>query len=146
MDVTDPTIIDELAALAHALWCAHMAREGWRYGPAFDHDARTHDALVPFHQLQPHDARSTRAGIMAEEIERQLLELVEYPRGVDREFAANEMRVGLVVEDVHTGAPGSVSSWTVGADGALISIMVQWADGEETEVFPPERTIRRRKA
>lgn len=119
-----------------------MTETGWRYGPVFDPSTRTHDALVPFERLAPHDARSTRVGVLAAEIEHQLVDLVAYPRGADREITAAEMRVGLGVEDSHTGEAGEVRSWTLDAGGALDSIIVRWTDGGETAVFPPERTIR----
>lgn len=141
--MSDAIFTNDLATLAHRLWCESMRRSGWRYGPAFDEDARTHDAMVPFDQLAPHEARSTRMAIVSETIEEHLLALMEYPRGPDREFAADEMRVGLVVEDSDTGEPGIVQSWTFAVDGALDLIVVRWADGEETEIFPPERSIRR---
>ena len=64
---------DELAAMAHRLWCEHMTDTGWRFGPAYDPEARTHDALVPFGRLAPHDVRSTRAGVTASSYRRHWL-------------------------------------------------------------------------
>lgn len=138
-----PSFTSEIAALAHRIWCASMIRGGWAHGTTYDESARRHDAIAPFESLAPHEARSTRAAVVAADIERQLLELVEYPRTADREFSASELSVGLAVEDTLTRARGVVDSWTIGDHGALDLIRVRWIDGDITDVFPPERTLRR---
>ena len=35
-----------LARNTHEVWAANKIREGWKYGPVLDRDARTHPSLV----------------------------------------------------------------------------------------------------
>lgn len=140
--MTDAEALNKIARLAHELWCERLRREGWRPGP-FDAAAKTHDALVPFEQLHPADARSTRAGVEALDIPALLEQAVDYPRGPDREFIPEELRQGLVVESSDGACRGQVESWTISA-GALTNIRVRWSDGEVIDHFPPERELRRK--
>lgn len=142
MKVTATTEL--LAATAHEIWCDRLRRAGWRYGELFDEKKRTHDALVPFAQLSATDRRSTHATILALQIEEQLADAIEYPRGPDSEFTLPEMRVGLPVLWGEEPAIGHVVSWETDSDSdALKAIKVRWPDGMLSEHFPPERELRR---
>ncbi|CAG0985581.1 hypothetical protein PHYC_02004 [Phycisphaerales bacterium] len=142
MNVTATT--EGFAALAHQVWCERMQRAGWRYGPAYNETERTHDALVPFEKLPASDRRSTRAAILALEVEDLVFESIEYPRGPDREFTLSEMRVGLPVQCEPGPEIGKIVSWeTDPGDEALRLIRVRWPDGSLSEHFPPERELRR---
>jgi hypothetical protein len=35
----------------HEAWCVAKERDGWRYGPVKDGDAKTHPCLVPYDRL-----------------------------------------------------------------------------------------------
>jgi len=123
----------ELAALAHRLWCERMAALGWRSGPTYDEERRTHDALVPFEELGPVDQRSTALGVPGTEIVEMLRDIPGYTRGVSREFALQELRFGLHV--TFTGnrrEQGTVESWEADPDwpGCVRSITVRWESGE----------------
>ncbi len=140
----------EVAAAAHRCWCDHMAAHGWRYGPRYDEAARTHDALRPFEALDRHDRRLTLAAVRATELVRLLAAAVDYPRGPDREFTVEEMRVGLPVamvpapgEEAAEGERGVVESWETDKEGELRLIRVRWPEGELSEHYPGARELRR---
>ena len=40
-----------LARNTHEVWAANKIREGWKYGPVLDRDARTHPSLVAYEEL-----------------------------------------------------------------------------------------------
>lgn len=140
----------EVAAAAHRCWCDHMAAHGWRYGPRYDEAARTHDALRPFEALDRHDRRLTLGAVRATELARLLAAAIDYPRGPDREFTVEEMRVGLPVamvsapgDDEGVADRGVVESWETDQEGELRVIRVRWADGERSEHHPGARELRR---
>ncbi|CAG1010346.1 hypothetical protein PHYC_03834 [Phycisphaerales bacterium] len=132
---------DLLAPMMHEMWRTKMLAEGWRYGPAYDEAAKTHDALVPFEQLHPTDRVWTRTGL--EDYAEILLREVEYPRGDDREFRPEEMRVGLPVVGSDLESKGTVQAWIATPDGCLESITVRWDDGEVTEHCPASGEVLR---
>lgn len=141
-----PTIL-KLAAIAHELWREQMLRDGWKHGPAFDRERRTHDALVPFERLSPQDRRHACLGIECAELERQLVFTIVYQRGPDREFAAEELRPGLEVglcdpaqPDGLSGIRGVVERWQADAQGELV-IFVRWSTGELSEHLACEREL-----
>lgn len=139
----DEGFADALARVAHDLWLAHMKAEGWTPGQRYDEAARTHDALVPFENLDPRDRRCLLAGVRAEGLEELLLRAVDYPRGAERELGVGEMRRGLTVTDGGGEARGSVESWETDAGGRLLELIrVRWEDGEVTEHYPPEGELR----
>ena len=39
------------AADQHASWLAHKEADGWVYGEKKDANAKTHDCMVPYHEL-----------------------------------------------------------------------------------------------
>ena len=152
--MSSPTVLEELARIAHRLWCDSMLGQGWRSGLVYDEAHRVHDAIVDFDKLTPLDRHHTLIAIESLGIERQLERAVEYPRGPAREFSAEEMRRGLPVglacsSDGAGGRPsgqerGLVESWEIEpATGLLKLIRVRWADGTLSEHFPSERELRR---
>ncbi len=42
---------ETLAEHVHDVWAAGRLKEGWRYGPVRDDEARTHPDLVPYDEL-----------------------------------------------------------------------------------------------
>lgn len=38
-------------ATSHESWLAHKIREGWKYGPTKDPEAKTHPCMVPYDDL-----------------------------------------------------------------------------------------------
>jgi hypothetical protein len=135
----------DLAAIAHRLWCEEMISEGWRPGP-FDLDKHTHDALVAFDQLGVIDRHNTVVGVDSLEIVEHLRSVVEYPRGDDREFAAEELSVGLRVAFAdEPGIFGTVEAWEEDPQwpGCLRTITVQWDSGERNVHAAAERELRR---
>lgn len=145
----------ELAKLAHTLWCREMAARGWKHGDSFDAEQRTHDALVPFDRLNIHDQNNAIAIVRSEEIEERLAHAMDYPRGPDRPFTPEEMRVGLPVgwaasvkfKEPGPNSPadiGTVVAWEVDADsGELSLIRVRWPGGDIYEHYPSLRDLRR---
>lgn len=68
--------------------------------------------------------------------------LVEHPRGPDRPFSIDEMRVGLPIREMRCerfgatprpGDLGRVVSWTTDRYGGLDIMRVRWEDGLVTE-------------
>lgn len=145
-------VLDTLTRLAHEYWRRRMGAAGWRPGRRYDEAQRTHDALVPFDELSAHDRRLARVAVRAREIEPLLEDAVDHDRGPEREFAPEEMKVGLPVawarnlrfdDPAIAALTGEIVSWEVGADGGLSLIRVRWADGEVSEHLPSERELRR---
>jgi hypothetical protein len=135
--------IDQLAAIAHHLWCQERRAHGWRYGDQFNVKERTHDALVPFERLGEADRIAARRAVEAEEIPAQLAKLLthSYSRGPCRDFVVDEMVVGLRVVFCANFVPpkvalpeqaGEVVEWET-VDGELDLIRVRWANGTCTE-------------
>lgn len=139
MDMQEAAVA--LARVAHELWRSKMAREGWKYGPKYDEANRLHDALVPYDELHPTDARWTRLGVP--DFAEDLLAAVEYPRGEFREFVPEEMVVGMRVASDDGVSQGTVESWVATAEGCLDLIAVRWDDGDVTQHCPAERELRR---
>ena len=138
------SIAVELAALAHRAWCEQMFAASWRYGPVFDKAAMTHDALVPFEQLPRLDRRRSLRVIEGSGLAKQMVKLIDYPRGPDQEFAIEEMRVGLPVALPDTPSErGAVESWETDAEGELRLIRVRWPDGDLSEHAPVAGELRR---
>ncbi len=145
----------DLARAAHALWCRRMIAGGWKYGESFDPEQRTHDALVPFDRLNVHDQNSAILTIRTERVEEILCRAIDYPRGPDRPFTPEEMRVGLPVgwaatvtsKDPLRDIPreiGTVDSWELDADGQELSLIrVRWPGGDIFEHYPSQRDLRR---
>ena len=145
------SLLDELCRVAHLCWREKMTSEGWRVGDTFDADGLLHDALVPFVQLSRRDRRSLRIGVLAEEVEQHLADIVEYERGPVRVFLVEEMSVGLRVgltpvddpSDNHH-LPGRIVDWEVDPDtGELEAIRVRWDDGDVTTHHPDVKELRR---
>jgi hypothetical protein len=51
---------EKLAANAHDVWSVGRFREGWRYGPHRDDDAKLHPCLVPYGELPDHEREFDR--------------------------------------------------------------------------------------
>ena len=142
------SVTEQLAAVAHLCWCASMQNQGWRYGPAYDPDHKTHDALIAFERLPGKDRDATVFAVRSADVERYLATLVFYPRGPERPFEVGELRDGLPVGlakdlDPVGSERGTVIGWKVGPDGALQEIRVRWSDGSEQVHHPSERELRR---
>ncbi len=149
----DATIFRNLADAAQTLWCRHMESLGWKLGP-LNPSLRTHDALVPFDRLGPHDRRRLLDAVAGLELEPVLLQAVDHQRGPDREFTLEEMRPGLEVAYAETAPEdpsgpdlakerGVIESWDA-RGGLLECVRVLWADGALVEYHPAERALRRR--
>jgi hypothetical protein len=148
----DPITLD-LARIAHTLWCRRMTQEGWNAGPTYDPVLKTHDALVPFDRLKAADRRNAVNFVVAEDLEQRIARGMDVPRGPEREFTTEDMRVGLQVgwaDDVSLADQsrdprteiGTVESWeTVGEQ--LVLIRVRWPGGELLEHIPVEQELRR---
>ena len=144
-----------IATLAHELWCQCMTRQGWRGAATCDESLRTHDALVPFMNLSAVDRKNLLL-LVSENIQ-QLLDDIEFPRGPEREFGADEMREGLRVgwarrvttDDPHRDLDsevGTVVDWEAcpHPDQQLLRLIrVRWSDGLTREHLPMERDLRR---
>jgi RyR domain-containing protein len=138
----------KIAKLAHECWCRAMLEEGWQFGARFDEEAGTHNALCPFEELSPLERDQIAIGIENEELENTMTRCVDLciQRGPAREFAAEEMRVGLRVRT--TGEPadyGHVVSWEVedAELGRLGNIRIQWDDGTVQEHHAAVRELAR---
>lgn len=90
-------VIEHLARAAHALWCDNMKGDGWRYGPVYDEQARTHDALVAFDDLAQADRDEAVQSAAASGAAEILAETLRYDRGDDRPFTPDELRIGAAV-------------------------------------------------
>lgn len=148
--MTQPGVFAELAAIAHRLWCEQMAASSWRSGSIYDERNHTHDAMVPFENLNRHDRRRAIRAVEYAGVADQLVRLIDHQRGPDREFTVEEVRVGLPVEFTESpGTPrpdaerGSVESWETDDEGDLRLIRVRWPDGELSEHHPVARELRR---
>lgn len=139
--------IQDLAAVAHHMWCDQMRATGWTYADHFDEAARTHDALVPFERLDRRDQRAAQRGVLAEELKPRLINAIRYSRGSNREFLTEEVQRGRQVvfcprlkpppaAAVQPGDIGEIDSWTVNGDGDLDLIRVKWRDGRIVEYVP----------
>jgi hypothetical protein len=123
----------EIAALAHRLWCERMNAKGWTYGAEYSAARRMHDALVPFSSLSSRDQRDTVLGVMSLELIDSLQEMVDYPRGPDRELSTDELRVGMRVMPPDNAVEyGTVLSWEPDPDwpGSVLTIRVRWVSGD----------------
>lgn len=151
-------LLERLAATIHDLWREGLAREGWKAAGQFSEEARTHDAMVPFNQLDAGDRQEVL--LLAQTWADKLAGEVEHPRGDDREFTKEEMVVGMPVawaermrvtytDPARRGTDpsdviGHVTGWTVSHDGATLeSIRVAWPDDYVSEHLPVMRELRR---
>lgn len=141
--------IDALVAVAHDLWRARMAREGWRPGPRYDAGARIHDAIGSFQDLDAADRDYVRQRVEASGLPDRLAALIDYPRGPDRPIRLTEVKRGLPVRlasaDDSPGTSedtGQIHSWM--DDGERLTLVrVVWSDGEVTEHVPAARDLER---
>jgi hypothetical protein len=142
--------IEGLAAAAHMVWCSAMERDGWRGGERFSPAEKIHDAIAPFQKLHPLDRRT--AIDAAERLAYQVMQELNYPRGADREFTADDIRVGQKVKltrgSHRSGAAddsfGRVTSWEGEPDSPILrTVRVAWDDGEVTEHIPSLRDLQR---
>ena len=137
-----------LARAAHECWRETMSRSGWKWAPLFDEDARRHDALTDFESIPAIDQRLTVRAIEASGLSQRAADLVDYPRGPDRELAVEEICVGLrVALATELGNPdaefGHVVSWVASGSGDLELVTVRWPDQTITEHVPAERELAR---
>lgn len=51
---------DASASASHDSWLAEKERDGWKYGPVKDADAKEHPCFVPFEQLPPEQQAKDR--------------------------------------------------------------------------------------
>jgi len=151
------TPLDErIAQLAHACWCASMHQHGWSSAQGFDAALHTHDALVPFAQLDPVDRAWGLHAVAADHTASNLARLLDYPRGNERPFRSGELRVGLPVawaSHVQSDDPGrqihdehgQIAEWTMAPNNQLVqSITVVWDNGLRTVHDPMECELSRR--
>jgi hypothetical protein len=133
-----------IAAAAHEAWRRQMTKSGWRHGKSWDAATRTHNALVPFTDLDQDDRWAAIEAIEAMGVERDLAAAIDYPRGPARHFVTRDMVVGLRVES--TGTPGDfgeVIGWDVNTrSGRLEGIHVRWDDGAVGRYAPNEGELR----
>ncbi len=149
--------VERLAEIAHDLWRDDMERRGWTCGPAYSHQAKHHDALVPFDRIDKHDRRQALIGIEALDLNSQLIGSIWYERGPARLFTVEEMHKGLrvafntagitkdasdILPDPHAET-GEVVSWEVDRDGFLCSVTVLWSSGVQSEHHPAARELLR---
>jgi hypothetical protein len=143
--MTSKTTLEwRLARVAHEYWCERMIAEGWRPGPAFHAESRTHDAIVPFDELGPIDRRSVYLGVLAADCADEIRKVVDYSRGRDRELGVLDMANGQAV--THADAPderGIIVAWAEDEafPGALKTITVKWDSGETHQYAAAEREI-----
>lgn len=140
----DRQALDQIAAIAHRLWCEQMKSQGWRYGDRVNVEDRIHDALVPFDRLGEGDRIAARRSIQCMELEHQLAREISYSRGPNRDFVLDEMKIGLRVvfcpdfvtpplKEVPPNEVGEVEGWRCSDDAELDTIRVLWADGSSGE-------------
>ncbi len=144
----DEDAIMELAKVAHLFWCGRMIRAGWKYGQMYDPTLRTHNALQPFDRLDLRDKRAARIILETEEFGERLAEVIEYPRGPDRPFIAEEMKIGLRVgwadhvrlaDRDSQAQTGSIASWELDPHTKELTLLrVLWQPGNLTEHHPDE--------
>lgn len=153
--MSSDALLHLLAAVAHQLWCEGMTGTGWKAGPAYNEAAREHDAIVPFAHLSPVDQKDLLR--VARDHAGPLVRSIDYPRGPDREFSADEMRVGLPVgwaEHVASDDPsvdlaaelGTVVEWECSpppVQRTLKRIRVRWPGGDVRDHIPCLRELRR---
>ncbi len=136
----DRQALDQIAAIAHRLWCERMKSEGWRYGDRVNLEDRTHDALVTFDRLDESDRIAARRSIQCMELEHQLAREISYARGPNRDYVLDEMKIGIKVvfcpdfmvlslEEVLPNEVGEVEGWHCSESAELDTIRVLWADG-----------------
>ena len=134
-----PDDLDALCRVAHGLWCDRMRSEGWTHGNRFDEGTQTHDALRPFGDLSETDRDALKRGLSDDTVMQCLAGAVVYPRGPSRPFTPAELHVGLrvgladVSGDPDRDSPlGTVTGWELDDSGSLVTIEVDWDDGEHT--------------
>lgn len=145
------TLIETIAAAAHEAWCHCMREEGWTYGPAYNEFAMTHDAMVPFADLDPEEQAEKIHGLECEDVVSILAELLHYDRSASRPLRLSELRVGLRVEAVNDdpdddtdASRGQIVGWTTSeSSGLLEEVRVRWDDGDESEHGALECELRR---
>lgn len=153
--MTDQQTLVDLASIAHRLWSGQMIRQGWRYGSEHDEERHVHDALVDFDQLGKRDRQHGIRAMEALDLESTLVNAIEYQRGPEREFMAEEMVQDLEVgwakhvqpedpsHDLSTER-GQIESWEINSEtGDLTKIFVRWQDGSLIEHYPSECDLRR---
>lgn len=142
--MASPASIEAVAAAAHQMWCDAMNAQGWRYGEAFDEDAKTHPGLRPFAELSAFDRDQISCSLRYAELERPLCEAVDSAFR-EREWSADDLHVGMRVSvyDPKVGGPASDVSGSIlelkvanPASGRLDSIRVKWDDGTVDD-YPP---------
>ncbi|MBX3377507.1 MAG: hypothetical protein KF678_10955 [Phycisphaeraceae bacterium] len=138
----------ELARLAHHFWCRKMLRGGWTYADRYNAAMRTHDALQPFDRLDARDQRTVQLIVTAEGFADQMADVVDYPRGPNRPWTAEELHPGFKVgwaphirlpEGEASAQVGVVESWEVDpVSRELVQLSVRWPSGDLTEHLPDE--------
>lgn len=57
-------LIEQLAEHNHAVWSQGRIRDGWRWGPRRDDDAKAHPCLVPYDQLPESEKQYDRSTVV----------------------------------------------------------------------------------
>ena len=147
-------VVERLAEVAHELWRHQMIENGWHYAVSYDAGARCHDALVPFEKLGPVDRRE--ALLAARALAPTVVAQLDYARGDDREFTADDIAEGQLVTlsagghfEGHDVPPtGRIIAWEPDDEEApfLKCVRVRWSTGDVTEHPPALRELRRLSA
>jgi hypothetical protein len=58
---TDTKMIENLASVAHELFCEYLVAKGYRYGPETSETAKIHSSLVPFDALPKDEKEQNRS-------------------------------------------------------------------------------------
>lgn len=152
--MTPDVLFHLLALVSQELWCDEMTRSGWQTAATYDSSKRQHDAIVPYAALSPVD-RKDLMQVVRQHAE-QIVALIDYPRGPDREFSVDELRVGMQVgwaERVQSDDPsvdltqvrGTVIEWECNPppdDRTVRLIRVRWPEGVDVH-YSGERSLRR---
>ena len=56
-------LMEKLAENAHDVWAVQRMRQGWRFGPSRDDQAREHPCLVPYAELPESERDVDRAAV-----------------------------------------------------------------------------------
>lgn len=134
-------LLEQLAGIAHDLWCTRMRADGWTYGPIFDAALRTHDAMGPFGTLSTADRQHARDATVASGAVELLSACIRYPRGhgipVPLRSLEPSARVRLVgtdrIEEIKVDPRDvGVVEEVVREGGRTVRVLVRWPSGDQT--------------
>jgi hypothetical protein len=56
-------LLEELAEVAHEVFCQRLRSEGYTYGPQTDHKKKTHSSLMPYAKLPEDEKEQNRSNV-----------------------------------------------------------------------------------